>query len=634
MRALFWGPSYLGLFALCLGQNQEISLRRIERWYELGLYERIISKAQQNRSSFQSEKLFYLASAYYRTGNKEAALNTYRQAFGGMPGGSAVFHLEYARLLHEEGDLTKAHQQYQVALEKGADAQEVSLYLSYIQKALQATTDTTYQIERLDLGCSEGPTYAAYLAGGELYYIHRCRRPGCKIYPTDGYPYEQIGARPLPTRYRYHQGVVGFRPPDTLLLYLSRGKGGIYYAVRTSTPEGWSRPRRWPVLPRHPKGQYSFCEDPLTGDLYFVSDHGGKSTTGRDMYRLRAIGQGRYSSPEKLPAPLNTPYDEDAPFIVGDTLYFASRRPESIGGYDIFYAVRQGERDWSAPRSMPMPVNSIADDIYYYPFSPEETYFASGREGRLQVYRVKRKKPSPLPLPPLAKEDSMPAPPPAPRVLVLAGRVYDSRTQAGIPAQVILVDSATQKELIAAYAQADGSYRLYPPRGGRFYVYVQAPGYITYVQVISLPPTPPEEPVQLSVPLFPIEMEATFQLRNIYFDFNSDKLRPESIPELERLLRLLQQNPNIRIRFSGHTDNIGGDKYNQALSERRARAVYEWLRQHGIHPIQMEYIGYGKTRPIASNATEEGRSLNRRIEMEVVGIRKANGQAALEGPSR
>ncbi len=634
MRVLFWGRLILGGLALCYGQNQKVSLRRIERWYELGFYDKIISMADKNKSAFQGEKLFYLASAYYRMGDKDAALSTYRQAFGGVAGGSALFHLEYARLLHERGEVGKARQQYQIALEKGADAQEVSLYLSYLQNATQAITDTVYQVERLDLGCSDGPTYAAYLAGGDLYYIHRCLRPGCKIYPTDGYPYEQIGATPLLTHYRYHQGVVGFRAPDTVLLYLSRGKGGIYYTTRTSTPQGWSRPRRWPVLPKRPKGQYSVCEDPKTGDIYFVSDHGRRSVTGRDIYRLRATEQGRYGPVEKLSAPINTPYDEDAPFIVGDTLYFASRRPESMGGYDIFYAVRQGEREWGPPKPMPMPINSLADDIYYYPFSSEAIYFASSREGILKVYQVKRRQLPSTPPPLIAREESIPAPLPEPRLWVLTGRVYDSRTQAGLPAQVVLVDSATQKELLAAYAQSDGSYRLYPPRGGRFYLYVQAPGYMTYVQVIHLPESPPEAPIPLSIPLFPIEMEATFQLRNIYFDFNSDKLRPESMPELERLLRLLRQNPNIRIRFSGHTDNIGGDKYNQVLSERRARAVYEWLRQQGIHPIQMEYIGYGKSRPIASNATEEGRSLNRRIEMEVVGIRKADGQAALEGQSR
>jgi len=633
MGPLFLGGAILGWVALCFGQSQGPSLRRIERWHGLGYYEKIIHASQRNGIAFQGERLFYLASAYYRVGQREAALHTYRQAFGGMPEAEAVFHLEYARLLHEKGDWVKARQQYQMALEKGVPAQEIQLYLSYLQNATQARVDTTYRLERLALGCNEGPAYAAYLVEGTLYYIHRCERPRCKVYPTDGYPYEQVGEAPLPTRYRYHQGVVGYRSPDTILLYLSRGKGGIYYMVRTASAEGWTRPRRWSLLPKHPRGQYSVCEDPKTGDLYFVSDYGHKSATGRDIYRLRSLGGGQYAPPEKLPMPINTPYDEDAPFIIEDTLYFASRRPESIGGYDIFYALRQGTRDWGAPTPMPVPINSSADDIYYYPFSPEATYLSSARDGLMQVYKVRRLKPEPLP-PPIVQRETLPQAPLSPRLLVMTGRIYDARTQQGISAQIVLVDSATQKELIAAYANPDGSYRLYPPRSGRFYLYVQATGYMTYVQVIHLPEMPPEEPIQLSIPLFPIEMEATFQLRNIYFDFNSDRLRPESIPELERLLRLLQQNPNIRIRFSGHTDNIGGDKYNQNLSERRARAVYEWLRQKGVHPIQMEYIGYGKTRPIASNATEEGRSLNRRIEMEVVGIRKSAGQAALESQTR
>ncbi len=632
MRALFWGKVGLWVLSLCFGQNKKSSLRLIERWYNLGWHEKIITAAQDNESGFQNEKLLYLASAYYHTGRREAALRIYRQAFGGVTTADGLFHLEYARLLYEKGELTMARQHYRIALEKGAPPEEVELYLRYLQNALRANVDTTYQVERLVLGCSEGPTYAAYFAEGTLYYMHRCERMGCKIYPGDGYPYEQIGPTPLPTRYRYHQGVLGSRGPDTLLLYLSRGKGGIYYTIRMPTAEGWSRPRRWSVLPRRPRGQYSICEDPRTGDLYFVSDCGGRSVTKRDLYRLRAEGNDRYAPPEKLPSPLNTPYDEDAPFIVGDTLYFASRRPESMGGYDIFYAIRQGERDWGSPVPMPAPVNSIADDVYYYPFSSSEIYFSSAREGVMQVYRVRRIQPALPPIQLIARQESIPQPPP--RILSLTGRIYDSRTQAGIPAQIVLVDSVTQKEVLANYANADGSYRLYPPRGGRFYLYVQATGYMTYVQVINLPESVPEEPIQLSVPLFPIEMEATFQLRNIYFDFNSDKLRPESIPELERLLRLLRQNPNIRIRFSGHTDNIGGDKYNQVLSERRARAVYQWLQEHGIHPIQMEYIGHGKARPIASNATEEGRSLNRRIEMEIVGIRKADGQAVLEGHPR
>ena len=110
-------------------------MRRIERWHGLGYYEKIIHASQRNGIAFQGERLFYLASAYYRVGQREAALHTYRQAFGGMPEAEAVFHLEYARLLHEKGDWVKARQQYQIALEKGVPAQEIQLYLSYLQNA-------------------------------------------------------------------------------------------------------------------------------------------------------------------------------------------------------------------------------------------------------------------------------------------------------------------------------------------------------------------------------------------------------------------------------------------------------------------------------------------------------------------
>jgi len=629
----------IAFWVLCLSTSSQalaqkrVSTRSIQRWYELGQYERLITVYEARPYEFQGEKLFYLAGAYYQLGRYQEAYSTYKQAFSSFSEAEGSHHLAFARLLHLRGEAGSARFHYRLALERGASLEEAQVGLAQLDRLIQAKSDTTYQVHRVSLGCSretEGlpaPTYGAYLAEGTLYYIHRCKTPGTPTCWLDGYPHEQVGESDLPTHYRYHQGVVGFRPPDTLLIYLSRRKGGIYYMTRTAGETGWTRPKRWKRLPMRPRGQYSFCEDPKTGDLYFVSDHGGRSRTGRDIYRLRALENGTYSRPERLPSPFNTPYDEDAPFVVGDTLYFSSRSTNSIGGYDIFFAVRQGEREWSIPQAMSIPVNSPADEIYYYPFSPEQTYFSSSRSGVMQVYQVRHVMPAPpMPLVPttLVAESTISAP----RILSMMGRIYDAHTQQGISAQLILVDSTSQKELLGVYAGSDGQYRFYPPSGGVFYLYIQAPGYMTYVQVLHLPHEVPEKPISLSIPLFPIEMESTFQLRNIYFDFDSDRLRPESIPELQRLLRLLRENPHIRIRFSGHTDNIGADAYNKKLSERRARAVYEWLKAQGTHPIQMEFIGYGKARPITSNATEEGRSLNRRIEMEVVGIRRASGQAA------
>jgi outer membrane protein OmpA-like peptidoglycan-associated protein len=331
------------------------------------------------------------------------------------------------------------------------------------------------------------------------------------------------------------------------------------------------------------------------------------------------LGGGQYAPAERLSNTINTPYDEDAPFIVEDTFYFASNGPASAGGYDIFYAVRIGEREWSAPVRMPAPINSCANDLYFFPFAPNRTYFSSDREGPMQVYQATRT------LPPVATVTPTPETVPVslPPRSALTGRLYHRDTQKGLAGEIILVDSSSQKEVAGIRTGLQGEFRLYPPEaGGTYYLYAQAPGFMTHVQVLRWPGGSSEALPPIHISLTPIEMEVTFELRNIYFDFNSDRLKAESIPELQRLRRLLQENPNIRIRFSGHTDNIGGDKYNQQLSERRARAVYRWLRDHGIHPIQMEYIGYGKTRPIASNSTEEGRALNRRIEMEVVGIRR------------
>jgi tetratricopeptide (TPR) repeat protein len=190
MRALFLAGVFLGEVTLCLAQSKSSSPGRIARWYDLGWYEKIIQAAEQNPVTFQEKKLLYVASAYYSTGQKEVALRAYQQAFVGAPDASATFHTEYARLLHEKGELLKARQQYRIALEKGANPEEIQLYLRYIQNAAQAVLDTTYRIERLPLSCNEDPTYAAYLAAGVLYYMHRCERPGCKIYPTGGYPYE------------------------------------------------------------------------------------------------------------------------------------------------------------------------------------------------------------------------------------------------------------------------------------------------------------------------------------------------------------------------------------------------------------------------------------------------------------
>jgi outer membrane protein OmpA-like peptidoglycan-associated protein len=101
----------------------------------------------------------------------------------------------------------------------------------------------------------------------------------------------------------------------------------------------------------------------------------------------------------------------------------------------------------------------------------------------------------------------------------------------------------------------------------------------------------------------------------VLFDFNKSTLQPASDPVLQQILDLLKKTPTLKIEVQGHTDNVGGDAYNQTLSEARAKAIVTWLAQHGIAGDRLTAKGFGKTRPIADNATDAGRAKNRRVEI-------------------
>jgi OOP family OmpA-OmpF porin len=103
------------------------------------------------------------------------------------------------------------------------------------------------------------------------------------------------------------------------------------------------------------------------------------------------------------------------------------------------------------------------------------------------------------------------------------------------------------------------------------------------------------------------------QTLKILFDFDSAELRPESIDELERVVKFMGDVPFATVLIEGHTDSIGSDAYNMGLSDRRAKAVFDYLSSRGVNPARMSSVGYGETRPIADNATEEGRQQNRRV---------------------
>ncbi len=205
---------------------------------------------------------------------------------------------------------------------------------------------------------------------------------------------------------------------------------------------------------------------------------------------------------------------------------------------------------------------------------------------------------------------------PVPKKLILSGTVFDANTNQPLPAKVS-----------AAYKGAqDTGFRVDAPKGnyqseidglGWYILTASAEGYLNSTDSI-LVESSEITPVVKDLYLKKIEVGVTVRLKNIYFDFDKTTLKSESFVELNKVVDLLKQNPSVEIEIAGHTDSKGGDDYNLNLSQGRSQAVVDYLISQGIESYRLTAHGYGESRPIDTNDTEEGRANNRRVEFTVL----------------
>lgn len=204
-------------------------------------------------------------------------------------------------------------------------------------------------------------------------------------------------------------------------------------------------------------------------------------------------------------------------------------------------------------------------------------------------------------------------------VSYINGKVTDRTTGKPLEADVELYTLSTGKLATAAYSDPlTGEFLVCLPEGYDYALNASAEGYLFFSKNYSVAQSGTGKPVYLDVQLDPIRAGASIALRNIFFETASYALLPASTAELNKLLKLMQANPAMRIEVGGHTDNVGKDAANQVLSEQRANAVRDFLVEHGIAAERMVAKGFGAAKPVASNDSEEGRALNRRTEVTVL----------------
>ncbi|MFN3306921.1 MAG: OmpA family protein, partial [Candidatus Kapaibacteriota bacterium] len=319
-----------------------------------------------------------------------------------------------------------------------------------------------------------------------------------------------------------------------------------------------------------------------------------------------------WSTPINLGTTINTPYAERSPYLHpdGKTLYFSSDGHPGLGRLDVFKSVRVREdswTEWSEPINLGKEINTILDDWgYKISLRGDSAFFASHWRtdgyGGWDLYTVA--------LPKFAKPQ---------KFATVRGKIID-HTGKFLSAKINIEDLTTGKN-VGSYTSSteDGSFLLVLPLGRNYGYYAEKSGYFPLSNNLDLTYFERDTNIFLDLIMYPIdflvERQKKVRLNNIFFDFDKYELKPESFPELNRVVKILNENPDFRIHIEGHTDSIGTNEYNLQLSRKRAEAVRNYLVAKGIATYRIAIFGFGSTIPIATNETEEGRALNRRVEI-------------------
>jgi outer membrane protein OmpA-like peptidoglycan-associated protein len=377
----------------------------------------------------------------------------------------------------------------------------------------------------------------------------------------------------------------------------------------------WSPPRNLGILVNSKQwdGQPSLSADGRT--LYFSSNRGG-GLGGYDLYVTNIGPDGTWTAPRNLGAPVNTSFDEEAPFIhaSGTTLYFASNGLPGLGSSDIFRTELSDKGEWSAPRNLGYPMNT---------FAREASLFISSDNRRAYYTRTEPPQPGDapgIPAPIMLYGSEVPASARARETSTYAqGRVFDALTKKPIEAMVQLFDLTTNALTQQVYSDIEtGEYTAVLNDGRAYAMYAAAPGYLLKSLNFDYSGKQNFDPLTLDIYLDPAKSGRSAVLNNLFFDSNQAVLKPRSRTELDRLVEFLRQDANLRVEVAGHTDNVGTPAANLSLSQRRAQAVFDYLTKHGVPATRLRAKGYGETKPLAANDTEAHRAQNRRIELRIL----------------
>lgn len=608
---------------LLTGCGAEQAMKKGDRFYALGeyfdassQYKKAYAQTPNKERQLRGQRALKLADCYRRINYTQKAIAAYNNAIRYKQGDSlTLFHL--AQQLMKNGNYKEAAKQYQAFLDslQGDNSKFTLVYSQLAKTGLRSAQQapewkkrgSDYTIKRENFFNSRRADYSPMLSGEEnnqLFFTStRNQARGDEYSGITGTKNGDIFVSTKDDKGKWQkpevidselntdfdEGVCSFSP-DGRTMYLTQCKTDPdfprYAAIVTSSRSdaAWSKANEL-KLTRDTLSVYAHPAVSPDGQwLYFVSDMPG-GMGGYDIWRVRLTTSGT-GGVENLGAPVNTPGDELFPtFRPNGDLYFSSNGHEGMGGLDIYIAKvvdNVSANDSLAHRTSGytvthpgFPLNSQGDDFgMTFEGLKNQGYFSSNRgdaKGWDHIYSFYNPE----------------------IVQTVKGWVYEKDGYELPSAQVYMVgNDGTNLKLSV---KGDGSFTQ-EIRPGVDYVFLgTCKGFLNHQEQLRVEPVKKSEEYVLQFPL--ANIMAPVLIDNIFYDFDKATLRPESKEALDQLVKLLEENPNVTIELSAHTDYRGSAEYNKRLSQRRAESVIRYLIEHGIAADRLTPVGYGKERP-------------------------------------
>jgi outer membrane protein OmpA-like peptidoglycan-associated protein len=478
---------------------------------------------------------------------------------------------------------------------------------------------------------SKFPEHSPVITADEATIMFTSRRPnttGGKMDPTDQMYFEDIymstrsgdeWSEPVnmgsPINSADHDATIGISVDgQKLFIYKDdKGDGNIYFSNLVGNQ--WAAPQKLNdfVNSKAWEGNASISAD---GNLLYFSSEREGGLGGKDIYVSRRLPNGDWGKAMNLGPRVNTPYNDDAPYIHPDgvTLYFSSEGHSTMGGFDIFYSTFNADSSvWSAPVNIGYPVNSTDDDIFYIPTPDNKrAYYSSFKkdgQGEKDIYLITlpEKKETPL--------------------TVYKGTVVS--IYGGVPKNAIInVTDNETGELVGTYTpnSSTGAYLFILQPGKNYNITYEADEFLFSSENFNVSDTSAYAVINKPIELSPIKVGQKITLKNIFFASGASQLAPASKVELEKLRTLMTKLPDLVVEIGGHSDAQGSDELNQKLSQKRAESVVKYLVDGGIDKRRLRAVGYGETQPIATNQNpdgswnKQGMAMNRRFEFKILSV--------------